>query len=222
MVSAIVLAAGKGKRMNSTLSKPLLRISGKPLIVYSLEAFNRHSGIDEIILVISPKNRKAIEKEIKNKFKKIKGIVLGGRRRQDSVKNGLNKLSPESNLVLIHDCARPFIKAGFISKLIASAKKFGAAIPGVPVKATIKSVKSGMIEKTLDRKNLWEIQTPQVFRKSLIQEAYSKFSKAGVTDDSSLVEKLAKAVKIVRGSYNNIKVTTQEDLLIAETISKDF
>jgi 2-C-methyl-D-erythritol 4-phosphate cytidylyltransferase len=129
-------------------------------------------------------------------------------------------VSENSDWVLIHDSARPFIDRKFITEVIMAAKKTGAAITGVPIKATIKSIKSGgLVDRTLDRSNLWEIQTPQVFKKELILKAYKEFSKRNVTDDSSLVEKLGKKVKIVPGSYENIKITTKEDLLFAQAIA---
>lgn len=220
MLSAIVLAAGRGRRLNTPVPKPLVRIGNLPAIVYSLGALNRYPDIDEIIVVVSKGNQQAIIKALKNySFKKIKVFVLGGARRQDSVDNGLKAVSAKSNWVLIHDSARPFIDRKSISKVITAAKKTGAAILGVPVKATIKSVKAGwLVDKTLDRANLWEIQTPQVFKKELILQAYKKYSKADVTDDASLVEKLGKNVQVVLGSDENIKITTSVDLLFAEEI----
>lgn len=220
MLSAIVLAAGRGRRLNTPVPKPLVRIGNLPAIVYSLGALNRHPDIDEIIVVVSKGNQQAIIKALKNySFKKIKVFVLGGARRQDSVANGLKAVSAKSNWVLIHDSARPFIDRKSISKVITAAKKTRAAILGVPVKATIKSVKAGwLVDKTLDRANLWEIQTPQVFKKELILQAYKKYSKADVTDDASLVEKLGKNVQVVLGSDENIKITTSVDLLFAEEI----
>ena len=220
MLSAIIVAAGQGRRLKTTLPKPLVKIGKLPAIIYSLESLNRHPDIDEIIMVISAGNQKAITQALKSySFKKIKAFVLGGKRRQDSVYHGLKAVSANTNWVLIHDSARPFINGKSITEVIAAAKKTGAAILGVPVKATIKSSKSGgMVCRTLDRGNLWEIQTPQVFEKELILKAYKKYSKGNVTDDASLVEKLGNKVKIVPGSYENIKVTTPEDLLIAKAI----
>ncbi|MFA5092862.1 MAG: 2-C-methyl-D-erythritol 4-phosphate cytidylyltransferase [Candidatus Omnitrophota bacterium] len=222
MVSAIVLAAGLGKRLKNKLTKPLVKIDRKPAIIYSLETLNRHPKIREIIVVVGAKNKEAISKVIsKCSFKKIKSFVLGGRRRQDSVYCGLKAVSVKSDLVLIHDSARPFVDSKSISKVIQAAKKSQAAILGVPVKATIKQTKkNSLVDKTLDRSNLWEIQTPQVFKKELIFKAYQKFSKSNVTDDASLVEKLGKKVQIVLGSYKNIKITTDDDLLLGQIIAR--
>lgn len=222
MLSAIVLAAGVGKRLGIPVPKPLVEICKKPVIIYSLKEFDQHPDIDEIIVVVSAQNKAAIAKIIKqSSFKKIKALCLGGKRRQDSVYNGLGAISQDSNWVLVHDSARPLINRKLITEVISAAKKTGAAILGVPVKATIKSVKKGsLVDKTVDRSNLWEIQTPQVFKKELIFEAYHRFHKANFTDDASLVERLGKHVKIVMGSYENIKITTQEDLFFAEAIAK--
>jgi 2-C-methyl-D-erythritol 4-phosphate cytidylyltransferase len=222
MLSAIVLAAGSGKRLGGRVSKPLVKISNKPLINYCLETFNRHPDIDEVIVVCSTQNKKQILKALKNSsFKKI-SFALGGRRRQDSVYNGLKKVSPKSEWVLIHDSARPFIDKQSITKVIQGAKKTGAAILGLPVKATIKTASCGLVNKTLPRNDLWEIQTPQVFKKEFIAKAYEKYSKADVTDDASLVEKSGRKVRIVEGRGKNIKITTRVDLYLAQLITKGF
>jgi len=222
MVSAILLAAGSGKRLKMPMPKPLVKAGSQPIIIHSLKALDRHPAINEIIIVASITNRKAIAAAIKkHSFKKIKAICFGGRRRQDSVRNGLKEVSLASRWILIHDSARPFIGRKFISEVISAAKKTGAAIIGVPVKSTIKSVKTeSFVDKTISRSNLWEIQTPQVFKKELIADAYRKYSKGNVTDDASLVEKSGRAVKVVMGSYKNIKITTREDLLFAGFIAE--
>ncbi len=222
MLSTIVLAAGRGRRLNTSVPKPLVKIGNLPVIVYPLRILNRHPDIDEIIVVVSAGNRLAISKALKNySFKKIKAFVLGGARRQDSVDNGLKAVSAKSDWVLIHDSARPFIDSKSITKVIAAAKKTGAAILGVPVKATVKRVKAGLlVDQTVDRTKLWEIQTPQVFKKELIFQAYKKYSRGDVTDDASLVEKLGKNVRIVPGSDENIKITTSVDLLFAGEIAR--
>ena len=224
MLSAIILAAGAGKRLGSSVPKPLVKIGKKPAIIYLLKEFDKHPDIDEIIVVVSAQNKGKIAQALKKySFKKIKVLSLGGKRRQDSVRNGLGAVSQSCTWVLIHDSARPFINAKLIKEVISEAYKTGAAILGVPVKATIKSVKKDLlIDKTADRDSLWEIQTPQVFKKELICQAYNKFSQENFTDDASLVEKLGKRIKLVRGSYENIKITTQEDLLLAGLIAKRY
>jgi 2-C-methyl-D-erythritol 4-phosphate cytidylyltransferase len=241
-VTAILLAAGNGKRFKSSVSKPLVRLGKRHIIDYSLKVLERHPGIRDIILVVNSRNIKPIATLVKNSgLKKVRVLVLGGARRQDSVFNALSSVVLQSRLVLVHDCARPFVKPLEISALIARAAKTGAAILGVPVKATIKQVtrhcaeahtgaSSGagckshatslVVRKTLDRSELWEIQTPQVFRKDLLFKAYRKFKDVDVTDDSAMVEKLNKRVELVFGSYDNIKITTPEDLAVAEAILK--
>lgn len=228
-VTAILLAAGKGLRLKTKVSKPLVEINSKPAIIYSLDTLSKHPLIKEIILVANSDNLKEILNKIRRyRINNIKDVVLGGRLRQDSVIKGLNAVDERADLVLIHDSARPFIEERLVTSVIKTARKYQAAIAGVPVKATIKRVASSQksvvrgkfIEKTLDRKNLWEIQTPQVFKRELILEAYKKFGNSEVTDDASLVEKLGHRVRVVMGSYNNIKITTAEDLILAEAIAE--
>lgn len=230
-VSAIVLAAGRSQRFKSKISKPLAEFNAKPVIIHCLDILAKHPYIQDIVLVVNRKNLKEITNKIRQyKIKKLKGLVLGGRRRQDSVMNGLKAIDKRSDLVLVHDGVRPFIDKATLSSVIKEAERAGAAIVGVPVKATIKKIKnqkpktknqkSFLVEKTFHRDNLWEIQTPQVFKKDLILEAYKKFGNTEVTDDASLVERLGRKVKIVRGSYLNIKITTPEDLIFAEAIAK--
>lgn len=222
MLSAIILAAGKGKRLNAAVPKPLVKIGSRPAIIHSLDSLNKHPDIGEIIVVLSLTNQGRIIKVIKShSFEKIKAFVLGGRRRQDSVYNGLKAVSKNSDWVLIHDSARPFIDSKSITKVISAAKNNGAALLAVRPKATIKFSRTGsIVTETLNRDKLWEAQTPQVFKKSLLLEAYKKYSKSNVTDDASLVEKLGKRVRIIEGDYGNIKITTAEDLLLAGLIIK--
>jgi 2-C-methyl-D-erythritol 4-phosphate cytidylyltransferase len=230
-VTAVVLAAGKGLRLKAQISKPLITVNSQPLVIYCLNTLSSHPYIKDIIVVVNPKNLKDIRHKIRQyRIGKIKDIVLGGRLRQDSVMKGLKAIDSRTELVLIHDAVRPFIDKEMISSAIKATKICGAAIVAVPVKATIKkavscqlsAVSQGRVEKTLDRKNLWEAQTPQVFKKDLILKAYKKFGNMGVTDDASLVEKLGRQVKVVMGSYFNIKITTPEDLVLAEAIAKSL
>ncbi|MDD5155591.1 MAG: 2-C-methyl-D-erythritol 4-phosphate cytidylyltransferase, partial [Candidatus Omnitrophica bacterium] len=230
-VTAIVLAAGKGSRFNPGVSKPLFRIGSKPILIYSLLALNRHPYIKDIIVAVNPLNKKNVIRKIKEyRITKVKDVVLGGLRRQDSVRKGLKALDPSADYVLIHDAARPFIDKNIISSVIKAAKKYGSAISGVPVSFTVKQAKriegsnpavAALVNKTIKRSNLWEIQTPQVFKTGLILRAYKKFGNHDVTDDSSLVEKIGKKVGIVRGSHFNIKITTPQDAFIASGILKN-
>jgi 2-C-methyl-D-erythritol 4-phosphate cytidylyltransferase len=244
-ITAILLAAGKGLRLKSGISKALVEINSKPVVIYSLYSLSRHPGIKDIIVVANSSNLAGIRQKIKKyRIGKIKDVVLGGKERQDSVINGLKAIDKSTNLVLIHDAGRPFIDSFALSAAIKEARTYGAAILGVPVKATIKKVKSKtmparsaggpagrqelkvksqfVVEETLDRSKLWEIQTPQVFKKDLILEAYKKHAHSPVTDDASLVERLGYKVRVVRGSYSNIKITTPDDLILAEAIARNL
>jgi 2-C-methyl-D-erythritol 4-phosphate cytidylyltransferase len=239
-LTAIVLAAGKGLRFRSQIPKTLVKINSKPLIIYSLEALSRHPSVKEIIIVVNAGNKKDIVSKIKRyRIKKISRVVEGGKRRQDSVQSGLRAMDSRTDSVLIHDGVRPFIDKKILTQVVKAGQDYGAAIVGVPVKATIKAVHSPQspptprlrragivhsifVEETLKRNNLWEIQTPQVFRKGLILEAYKKFGDLEVTDDAMLVERLGRRVCVVPGSYSNIKITTPEDLVLAEAIAKNI
>jgi 2-C-methyl-D-erythritol 4-phosphate cytidylyltransferase len=221
-VTAIVLAAGKGLRFKSGVPKPLAKIANLPAIIYSLGVFDSSSYIKDIIVAVNPENSKSIIKEIKRHgIKKIIAVVSGGRLRQDSVMKSLGAIDAKTDFVLVHDAARPFIDKALLSRVIKEAKKCGAAIAGVPVKATIKELRGRIVARTFDRSKLWEIQTPQVFKKSLILEAYRRFGDTRATDDSSIVEKLGVKVAVAMGSYVNIKITTPEDLIIAQAIARN-
>jgi 2-C-methyl-D-erythritol 4-phosphate cytidylyltransferase len=222
MLSAIVVAAGKSNRFKGKVSKVLAKIDSKPVIYYSLVALNRHPGLDEIIVVASLGNIKAIGGIVSRyKINKVKKIILGGKERKDSVLQGLKSLGQDINRVLIHDGARPFINNAIISSVIAAAKVSGAAVIGLPVKPTIKRINPDFwVKETVNRDGLWEIQTPQVFSKNIILQAYKKFGAAKVTDDAMLIEKIGIRVKLARGSASNIKITTLEDLIVAEALLK--
>lgn len=217
-VSAIVLSAGKGKRMNSVISKQYLEIHGKPIIYYTLKAF-QESNVDEIILVAGKEDIDYVQKEIVDKYNidKVKKIVVGGKERYDSVISGLKHLE-ENGKVLIHDGARPLIKPEQINDIIVCVKECGACIAGMPVKDTVKIINDdNNVESTPERKYVWQIQTPQAFDVSIINEAYKKMKVAGdttITDDAMAVEKYTDiSIKVIETSYENIKVTTPEDLL---------
>jgi 2-C-methyl-D-erythritol 4-phosphate cytidylyltransferase len=229
-VSCILLAAGKGVRLRAGIPKPLIRLNGCPVIIRCLRAFNQAPSVKEIIVVVNPQNQEAIKQGIRRfHIARIKRFVLGGLQRKDSVANGLKYVNREADLVLIHDAARPFVDKRQLFSVIREARRSKAAILAVPAKNTIKTVVSRwslvdghryQVKKTLDRGELWEVQTPQVFEKKLIQEAYRRYGGTAATDDAMLVEKLGAKVSIVRGSCRNIKITTPEDLVIAEAIAK--
>lgn len=229
--AAVVLAAGRGKRMHTEMAKQYLPIGGKPLLCYSLEAFE-NSSVDQIVLVTGEEDLNYCRREIVEKFgfKKVKQIVAGGKERYHSVFSGLTALSdrlgPE-DIVLIHDGARPMIDEGIINRTIADAEQYGAAVAAMPVKDTIKVAdRDGFCNATPDRSTLWQIQTPQTFCFGLIYAAYRKLLsdeslQKGITDDAMVVEAFSSVkVKLTEGSYRNIKVTTPEDILIAECLLK--
>lgn len=215
----IVLAAGKGKRMKAGKNKQFIELEGKPVIIHTLSVFEADPWCSEIKLVINEKE-KDIFKELLHQYpvQKIKEMVIGGGERQDSVYNGLTSFQ-SAEIVLVHDGARPFISQEVIHNLVEKASKEGAAIVGVPVKDTIKRVsKAGVVEETVERSSLWSIQTPQAFRYPILKEAHEKAKTENYlgTDEASLVERIQVPVHIVEGEYENFKLTTPEDLILAK------
>lgn len=219
MVSAIILAGGRGKRMEAGISKQFILVKGKPILYYTLKRFINFSLIDEVILVLPKDEIEYCKKEVIEKYSlKVDKIIEGGRERQDSVFNAL-KLLDNSNIVLIHDGARPFVSDEIIENGIRYAIKYGAAAPGVMPKDTIKvRGKEGFSLETLNRNELIAIQTPQVFRKDIIVHCHNKIKEEGisVTDDTMVVEYYGHKVYLYNGEYTNIKVTTPEDLILCE------
>lgn len=223
-ISVVIVAAGKGARMNSDINKQYTKINGKPVIAHTIQKFEDCSFIDEIILVINRDDISFCNKNIiaAFSFNKVKTLVAGGDKRQVSVFNGLREVNGNCDIVLIHDGARPFVKEKCIIDSIYAASEFGASCVAVPVKDTIKkSHRQNFIKETLDRSGLWSIQTPQTFRYSLIMEAHKKASQQNfaATDDAILLERLGVDIKLVEGTYDNIKITTREDLAIAEVLA---
>ncbi len=239
MISAIVLAAGSGKRMNSHTAKQYLKIKDKEVLYYSLKVFDECDKIDNIILVTKEDDIEYCKKEIveKYEFKKIMNIIPGGRERYDSVYAGLSlidlmnkkvysndeKTVDTENIVLIHDGARPFINEEMINESIVATQKYEACSVGVPVKDTIKIIDENCFSVgTPDRSFLYQIQTPQTFKFELLLKAYEEFKKDNnhnITDDTMLVEQYTGVnSKIIFGAYENIKITTPDDMEIAEKI----
>lgn len=222
-VVSIVLAGGKGKRMGADVSKQFIEINGKPIIYYTLKAFEECTEIDETILVLPKDEIDYFQTRIESRFDfKISKIVEGGKERQDSVYNALNVLE-DCDVVLIHDGARAFVSKKIIEDGIKYAKEFGAAAPGVMPKDTIK-VKNleGFSINTPDRSSLVAVQTPQCFKYDLIKKGHDKVKdeKIPVTDDTMIAELLGEKVYLFEGDYKNIKVTTPEDLILAENLVK--
>lgn len=223
-ITAIVLAAGSGSRMHSDTKKQFIEINGKPVVWYSLNAFE-NSRVDEIILVVPEGEREHAQAEFVDKygFKKVAMVITGGAHRYDSVYHGLEHTT--GDYVLIHDAARPMITNEIIERCIDGAMEYKACVAGVPVKDTIKEVDEAKnVINTPNRDTLYITQTPQAFDYDLVHESYIKLFSSGdqnVTDDAMVVEQFGKQkVKFVEGSYENIKITTPEDLLIAEALLK--
>lgn len=221
--TAIVLAAGQGKRMGTKVQKQYLEIAGKPVLYYSLNAFQQSAVIDEIVLVVGEGQKEYCQAEFVDKynFTKVSQIVYGGSERYFSVWNGLQAIK-DSEYVYIHDGARPFVTEDIIKRAFKAVQFEKACVVGMPVKDTIKVADSeGYADYTPNRSLVWMVQTPQVFDVLLIKEAYSKLmhlENIPVTDDAMVVEQmLGKKVKLVEGSYENIKITTPEDLFVAES-----
>lgn len=220
---AIIVAAGRGKRFGKS-DKIFSPLSNKPLIYHTIKKFQGCKSIDEIVIVTQKNNFNKIN-EIKKQcnLNKIKKIIEGGKERQDSVYNGLNSLNAKSNdIVIVHNATNPLVREEEITECINAAKKHGTAVAGFPLKDTIKKIKNNFVEKTLNRKDIFQVQTPQAVQYGLFVDAFSNAKKENLkfTDDVSLVESLGKKVKLVPCSYENFKITTREDLKIAEAIMK--
>lgn len=233
--TVIVVAAGKGRRFRSKEKKPFAKLGKRPLLIYALLTFQKSPLIDDVVLVVDKSSIEKAERLVKRyRINKVKCVIKGGRLRTQSVKNGLARVDKDSDVVLVHDGVRPFVHNGLVKEAVNAAVKFGAAILAHPVKPTIKISKDGsFVSYTPERRHLWEAETPQVFRKHIIDRAYKKICAnrlfttldseylTGFTDDSSLVELLGVKVKIIKGDYRNIKITTVEDLKIAEALLRN-
>ncbi|SEM49985.1 2-C-methyl-D-erythritol 4-phosphate cytidylyltransferase [Butyrivibrio sp. ob235] len=229
-ITAIVLAAGSGSRMKSDVRKQYMEIKGKPLLLYALEAFEK-SFIDDIILVLPEADIEHIKEEIIEPagFSKIRAVVAGGSTRYHSVRLGLEAASEDTEAVFIHDGARPFIDDDILERAMNAVKEYGACVVGMPVKDTIKLAdENGFAKTTVDRDKTWMIQTPQVFLYPEILELYEELARReeeliqkgiNITDDAMVMEALGnRKVKLVEGSYDNIKITTPGDIALAESI----
>jgi len=227
-IAAIVPAAGLGRRFGVGENKSLYEFMGKPLVVWALQALQSVDEIGEIIPVVKEEDRKAAARLVGHyKITKVRHIVAGGRERQDSVYNGIMALDEETSIVVIHDGARPLVDGLLIKSSISELDGFDGIVAGVPVKDTIKEAHGGrkfgkgiIVKKTLQRTTLWAVQTPQTFHYAKIRDAHGKAHAEGfyATDDAALVEHYGGRVRIIQGSYLNLKITTLEDVDIAETL----
>jgi 2-C-methyl-D-erythritol 4-phosphate cytidylyltransferase len=225
MIAAIVAAAGIGARMKNDTPKPYLALAGKPILAHTLALFEKIKDIREVTLVVHPEELAYCQEKVISPygFKKVLRLVPGGKERQDSVYNALKALKNEDELeiVLVHDGVRPFVTPEQVCRVINAARSHGAAVLGLPAQDTLKIVSAaGEIRQTLERKDVWQIQTPQAFQAPLLRrafvEAYSRNFYG--TDEASLVEALHQPVVVVPGSPLNLKITTPDDLALAEAI----
>lgn len=220
----IVVAAGRGSRMGSEIKKQYLPLAGAPILVRTLQTLDACQSVDRVVLVVSPEDIDCVRDLIReHRIGKVGAVVAGGAERQNSVWKGLRALLPDSTHVAVHDAARPLVSQDEIQAVIEAAKDGGAATLGVPVKDTIKRVTAGLVRETLERSTLWAVHTPQAFRRDWLEEAHDRSLQQGGhgTDDASLVEWAGYPVRMVRGSYENLKITTPEDLLVAETLFQE-
>lgn len=222
---AIIPAGGLGRRMGCDLFKQYLVLDDVPVLVHTLSKFERASIIDDVILVVPEDYVEYSKRAIVEKYdlSKVGSVLAGGKERQDSVKKGLDTVNDNTNIVVIHDGVRPLVSEELISVSVTAALEYSAVALGVPVTDTVKSVDcGGFIERTVDRKSLWSAQTPQTFRREVIKKAYEKAYDDNFygTDDASLVERIGINVRMIMGSYDNIKITTPEDLVVGEEIIK--
>ncbi len=229
---AVILAAGSGSRMKTDVKKQYMEIGGKPLVYYSIKAFEE-SAVDDIVLVVSRGDVDYVKKEIveKYKFDKVTAVVEGGLARYHSVRLGLMAAAPDCDYAFIHDGARPFVNREIIMRAMSAVREFKACVVGMPAKDTIKIAdEKGFADSTPDRDRMWVIQTPQVFSYKMILDLYKRLDREEgdlmakgikITDDAMVVEYYTDTkVRLVEGSYDNIKITTPEDIAVAEAILK--
>ena len=220
---AIIVSAGKGVRMNRSTPKQYLLLQGKPVLCHTILAFSKCPEVDEILLVVPEKDIRYCREQL------LSGLCLntpvkvlaGGKRRQDSVFNGILSIDGRDGIVVIHDGVRPLIQPEMISRCIDKAKISGACILGVPLKETLKMVDGdSLIQRTINRESLWAAQTPQAFHYQLIRDAHEAAARAGfeTTDDAALLERMGLPVNILQGTGDNLKITTNDDLVLADAI----
>lgn len=222
-LSVIIPAAGLGRRMGD-IKKPYLDLAGKPILAHTLMVFQRCPLVDKIVVVAAPGDEQACAQNVITPYGigKADQVAAGGETRQESVFNGLQMVSADTDMVMVHDCARPFVTEDMIQNTLDAASECGAATVAVPVKDTIKEADDdGFVVNTLDRQRLWSIQTPQTFKYDLLLRAHLQAREKNIqaTDDASLIEELGgHVVKLVMGDYQNIKITTPGDITIARAI----
>jgi 2-C-methyl-D-erythritol 4-phosphate cytidylyltransferase len=223
-VGVVVAAGGRGRRLGGRLPKQFLRLGTKTVLEVTLEQFQRHRLVGEIVVVVPESERRRTERIVRgSRLSKVSSVVAGGKERQDSVREGLAAFRHPPRFVLVHDAVRPFIEEKTITAVVRGTIKYRAAVVGTPVKDTVKlEGRRGFYTKTLSREHLWAVQTPQGFSFHLIDRAHRAARKAGFvgTDEASLVERLGVPVRIIIGNERNMKITTRGDLKIARMVSR--
>lgn len=222
MNSAIILAAGSSARMGGKMDKAFLSLGSRPLLAYSLMAFESCVDIDEIVIVVR-RDQIVAGRGVAQMFgcSKVRDVVAGGNKRQLSVSSGLAALNPETRIVAVHDAARPCVTAEMISQSLKAAKRYGSGVMATRITDTVKRVDKGqVVSETLDRAKVWTVQTPQSFKVELLRQAFEKLAESGetVTDEAAAVEQLGEPVHLVPWGRPNIKITTAEDLPVAAAL----
>lgn len=220
-IQAVIAAAGQGLRLKTEVPKALVMIRGRPVVAHAWQVFT-DSPLVHSIITVAPADHFRDFQTASERFtaRKVIRIIPGGATRSLSVAAGLQAVDPDTDIVLIHDAARPLVTGDMIRLVALAAKEHRAAIVAVPVKPTLKRVdrQTMMVQETLDRDEIWEVQTPQAFQRDVILEAHRRFADEAATDDAALVERMGVAVHVVRGDYRNLKITTPDDLLLAESL----
>ena len=224
MNSGIIVAGGKGERMGPDVDKAFLSLGAKPVLVYSLLAFEKCPDVDEVVLVVRKERVEAARCAVQMfGCKKVIKIISGGNQRQQSVANGLAEISEEAEVVAVHDGARPCVTLDLISETIKSACKYGSGVAAVKITDTVKEVDKGtIIAQTIDRTKLWRVQTPQAFKVALLRKAFEmvRKKKIKITDEASSVELICDNVRLVQSSSSNIKITSPDDLVLAAALMR--
>ena len=224
MNSGIIVAGGKGERMGPDVDKAFLSLGAKPVLVYSLLAFEKCPDVDEVVLVVRKERVEAARCAVQMfGCKKVIKIISGGNQRQQSVANGLAEISEDAEVVAVHDGARPCVTLGLISETIKLARQYGSGVAAVKITDTVKEVDKGMIiAQTIDRTKLWRVQTPQAFKVALLRKAFAmvKKKKIKITDEASSVELICDNVRLVQSSSSNIKITSPDDLMLAAALMR--
>lgn len=221
-ITALIPAAGMGKRMNAGINKQYLLLGGKPILAHTLQVFQQAPFVEDIYVIIPFDEIDYCRQTVVEAFgfSKVRGVVAGGKERQNSVMNGLNALQQPApdDIILVHDGVRPFVPESVLLEAARTAARCDGALTAVPAKDTIKVVEEGAVTATPPRETLWLAQTPQAFRYEILREAYDAAERDGFlgTDDASLVERLGRQIRVVRGDYRNIKITTPEDMILGE------